>query len=61
MKGYDPACYELAAYFLPTKASARLKTALAQTVQDAIEDWMTAEREALGAEILQAGKSEKAE
>jgi hypothetical protein len=47
MSGHDPRCHELAEYFLPTAASALLKAELAQHIQDAVEDWLTAERDRL--------------
>jgi len=56
MKGYDPACYELAAYFLPSNASARLKDGLAQAIQDAVEDWLTAERDRIAQAIEASGR-----
>lgn len=40
---FDEKCYELAEHFLPSMASERLKAALAQTVQDAVEDYMVGE------------------
>ena len=40
MKDYDEKCYELAEYFLP-KVGAEGRAQLAQTIQDAIEDWLS--------------------
>lgn len=50
-KGYDPLCESLANEFLPAGASDRLSKELAQHIQDAIEDWLTAERDRIAAEI----------
>jgi hypothetical protein len=38
---FDPKCYELAEYFLHDNGAAteQHKSDLAQTIQDAIEDW----------------------
>lgn len=47
---HDPACRELADYFLGA-ASERLKTELAQHIQDAVESWMEGERDRLQAEV----------
>jgi vacuolar-type H+-ATPase subunit E/Vma4 len=44
---YDPQCWELAQHFLPDGATVRLKNELAQAIQDAIEDWLTEERDRL--------------
>jgi hypothetical protein len=41
---YDPKCEELAEYFLGN-ASERLKTELAQWIQDGVEFWLEAERD----------------
>ena len=46
---YDPRCFELAGVFLEDE-SEELKTPekqdlLAQTIQDAIEDWLAGERD----------------
>ena len=38
---YDPACEELARHFLSDRAPARLCADLSQTIQDAVEDWLT--------------------
>ena len=38
-KGFDEKCCELAKYFLPNGEEVAL-TDLAQTIQDAIEDWL---------------------
>jgi hypothetical protein len=40
---YDPKCYELAEHFLPSQASQRLKSELAQAIQDAVEDYSVGE------------------
>jgi hypothetical protein len=40
---YDPKCQELAEYFLPSMASERLRSELAQHIQDEIEVWMESE------------------
>ena len=37
---HDPKCRELSDYFLPSTASEELKVALADTIQDAIEDFI---------------------
>jgi len=37
---FDPKCFELADYFLPSQATERLKSELAQHIQDAVEDWL---------------------
>jgi hypothetical protein len=42
---FDPKSYELAEYFLPGATTERLKTALAQAIQDAIENWVAGERD----------------
>ena len=44
---YDPKCFELAEYFLPTGATDRLKCLLAQAIQDAVEDCISSERNRL--------------
>ena len=45
---FDPKCYELAKYFLPSGLpSGRLHDELAQHIQDAVEDWITGERNRL--------------
>lgn len=38
---FDAKCYGLAEYFLPADASEGMKDALAQAVQDAVEDWLS--------------------
>jgi hypothetical protein len=41
--GYDPRCYDLAEVFLadePALQTEHKKSALAQTIQEAIEDWI---------------------
>ena len=43
-KGYDPACEDLARKFLPKASDANIGK-LAQHVQDAVEDWMSAYEE----------------
>jgi hypothetical protein len=48
---YDEKCLELAEHFLPEVASRRLKAELAQEIQNAIEDWMTAEAARLAAAL----------
>lgn len=40
---YDPACITLAEHFLPTTAPDRLKSELAQAVQDCVENWLESE------------------
>lgn len=50
-KMHDPKCYELAVYFLSEHVSQRLKDGLAQHIQDAIEDWLTAERDRIAAAL----------
>lgn len=43
---FDPKCYELAEYFLPSGLpSGRLLDELAQHIQDAVEDWLNGERD----------------
>lgn len=49
VKGYDEKCYELAEYFLSEDADLDVSD-LAQTIQDAIEDW-----------LLQMGRGQKDE
>ena len=39
----DTECYKLAVYFAPDNGSERQVMALAQHIQDAIEDWFRAE------------------
>jgi hypothetical protein len=56
-RGYDPECDKLSRYFLGDLGAAnhpRLVSELAQVIQDAIEDWITSERERLSAEIQRA-------
>ena len=36
---YDAKCYELAEHFLPSGISEDLKMALAQHIQDAVNEW----------------------
>ena len=48
---FDPACYNLAEHFLPTAAPDRLKSGLAQAIQDAVEIWIEAERDRLLREL----------
>jgi hypothetical protein len=40
---YDPKCYELAEHFLPSMAREPVKVALAQVIQDAVEDHLGTE------------------
>ena len=44
---HDPKCYELAEYFLPAGVSEKLKSDLAETIQEAVEDWLRSERDRL--------------
>lgn len=37
---FDPKCYELAKYILPSDAVEQLKNMLAQHIQDAVADWL---------------------
>ena len=37
---FDPACFELAEYFLEKSATESQKTALAQAVQETVEDFL---------------------
>lgn len=39
---FDPASYDLAEHFLPTRAAKRVKDDLAQHIQDAVEDFLSA-------------------
>jgi hypothetical protein len=48
---YDSRCQDLAEVFLPSTASERLKQELAQEIQNAIENWIEAERDRLRGEI----------
>lgn len=48
---YDPKCFELAEHFLPTAASDRLKSEMAQAIQDAVEGYIEIERDRLIAEL----------
>lgn len=48
---FDPACFNLACHFLPTSANDRLKLALAQAIQNAVEDWIECEKSALEAKL----------
>jgi hypothetical protein len=55
--GYDPECDKLSRYFLgefDVENHPRLVSELAQVIQDAIEDWITAERDRLASEIERA-------
>lgn len=38
---FDSACYGLAEHFLPDTAAKRVKDALAQHIQDAVEDFLS--------------------
>lgn len=49
---YDPKCQEVSEYFLPTGVSDRLKTELAQHIQDSIEDWLEGERDRIEVELV---------
>lgn len=44
-KLHDPQCYDLAEYFLPAAATKKQKSELAQHIQDAVEDWLSAATE----------------
>jgi len=44
-RNYDPACETLAEHFLGPRVRDALKRALAQHIQNAIEDWEDAHRE----------------
>lgn len=48
---YDPKCQELSEHFLPTGASDRLKSQLAQHIRDSIEDWLSRERNQIVASL----------
>jgi hypothetical protein len=50
---FDRKCFELAEYFVPAPASPRLRHELAQHIQDAVEDWLNAERDRLAAALGQ--------
>lgn len=57
---YDTKCYDLAAAFLedePTLQTENKKSALAQTIQTAIEDWIQWERDHSG-KVLMLGIDE---
>ena len=41
----DTECYKLAVYFAPDNGSERQVMALAQHIQDAVEDWLRYETE----------------
>lgn len=58
VKSHDPECRRLAAHFLPSDASARLIADLAQAIQDAVEDWIEAERDKLESEIIAKAEGE---
>jgi hypothetical protein len=51
---FDPKCYDLAACFLPDAAPERTINALAQLIQDTVEDWLSFERERIEAAIAKA-------
>jgi hypothetical protein len=51
MKLHDPACYDLACYFLGA-APEHLKDELAQHIQDEIETWIAAKRDAVQLDLL---------
>lgn len=51
MSGFDSACYDCAVAFLPDSATSRLKDELAQHIQDAVEDWLYAEKARLEKEL----------
>lgn len=44
---FDPKCLELAEHFLPSAASEQLKNELAQTVQNAVEEFCEMEADGL--------------
>lgn len=44
---YDPACADLAKYFLGDLATDRLVTNLSQAIQDRVEDWLSYEQREL--------------
>ena len=49
---FDPKCYELAEYFLPTDPVLdRLRTELAQSIQDAVETFLHIERDHLADDV----------
>lgn len=48
---FDTKCLELAEHFLPDQASPRLKTALAQHIQDEVEDWLETEANEIAATL----------
>lgn len=49
---YDPKCYELAEYFMPSDPKLeRLRSEMAQAIQDAVEDFLQGERERLSAHV----------
>lgn len=47
---FDPKCYDLAVYF--GLATERLRTELAQHIQDSIEEWLALEKERLEAKLI---------
>ena len=51
-KGYDSKCYDLAEHFLHKGEGEDLKQDLAQTIQDAVEDWFESEEQAIDADII---------
>ena len=51
LKGYDPECQKLAEYFMPSAPSPRIIKELSQAIQDAVEDYMTSERDRLAREL----------
>lgn len=44
-KAFDPKCLELAEYFLADSATLAQRNALAQHIQEAVEDWFPDEEE----------------
>ena len=53
-RGHDPECDKLARYFLGdlgAEQNPRLVGELAQVIQDAIEDWLTSERDRITAQL----------
>lgn len=49
---YDPECLKLATHFLSERATERIRLALAQHIQDSIEEWLRGERDRLTEAIV---------
>ena len=59
VKSHDPECRRLAEHFLPWPTNERLISDLAQAIQDAVEDWIEAERDKLKSEAIALPVSSK--